>query len=225
MEDGLAAPEASKNATTGTALIPLLTLGIPGSAGAAIMLAALILHGVQPGPHALHEEPGHAVRDLRELHAGQRLHDPRVGGRGALLRRADARRPGDHLRLHRRLQPDGRVRRAQQHRRRLHLPRVRRARLLHAPLRLSHRADGARRDPRAARRGLFHDLDGELQRRPHDLLHAAEERRADGARRRFVLWALLPELRALAAAARWKPEAWNGFNPSRLRLVRARRAS
>ncbi|MBM3354296.1 MAG: hypothetical protein FJY47_00490 [Betaproteobacteria bacterium] len=48
--DGLAAPEASKNATTGTALIPLLTLGIPGSAAAAIMLAALTLHGVQPGP-------------------------------------------------------------------------------------------------------------------------------------------------------------------------------
>ena len=50
VEDGLAAPEASKNATTGTAMIPLLTLGIPGSAGAAIMLAALTLHGVQPGP-------------------------------------------------------------------------------------------------------------------------------------------------------------------------------
>jgi putative tricarboxylic transport membrane protein len=50
VEDGLAAPEASKNATTGTAMIPLLTLGIPGSAAAAIMLAALTLHGVQPGP-------------------------------------------------------------------------------------------------------------------------------------------------------------------------------
>jgi putative tricarboxylic transport membrane protein len=50
VEDGLAAPEASKNATTGTAMIPLLALGIPGSAAAAIMLAALTLHGVQPGP-------------------------------------------------------------------------------------------------------------------------------------------------------------------------------
>jgi putative tricarboxylic transport membrane protein len=55
--DGLAAPEASKNATTGTALIPMLTLGIPGSAGAAIMLAALMLHGVQPGPQLFTKDP------------------------------------------------------------------------------------------------------------------------------------------------------------------------
>ena len=57
VEDGLAAPEASKNATTGTALIPLLTLGIPGSAAAAIMLAALMLHGVQPGPALYTKNP------------------------------------------------------------------------------------------------------------------------------------------------------------------------
>jgi putative tricarboxylic transport membrane protein len=50
MEEGLAAPEAAKNATTGAAMIPLLTLGIPGSAATAIMLAALVLHGVSPGP-------------------------------------------------------------------------------------------------------------------------------------------------------------------------------
>lgn len=48
--DGLAAPEAAKNATTGAAMIPLLTLGIPGSAATAIMLAALVLKGVTPGP-------------------------------------------------------------------------------------------------------------------------------------------------------------------------------
>ena len=50
VEEGLAAPESAKNATTGTATIPLLTLGIPGSAATAIMLAALMLHGVNPGP-------------------------------------------------------------------------------------------------------------------------------------------------------------------------------
>lgn len=47
---GLAAPESAKNATTGAAMIPLLTLGIPGSAATAIMLAAMMLHGVNPGP-------------------------------------------------------------------------------------------------------------------------------------------------------------------------------
>ena len=50
VEAGLVAPEAAKNATTGAAMIPLLTLGIPGSAATAIMLAALVLHGVTPGP-------------------------------------------------------------------------------------------------------------------------------------------------------------------------------
>src|SRR6185295_11497230 len=55
--DGLAAPEASKNATTGTALIPMLTLGIPSSAGSAIMLAALVLHNVQPGPLMFTKQP------------------------------------------------------------------------------------------------------------------------------------------------------------------------
>jgi putative tricarboxylic transport membrane protein len=55
--DGLAAPEASKNATTGTALIPLLALGIPSTAASAIMLAALMGHGVQPGPLLFQKNP------------------------------------------------------------------------------------------------------------------------------------------------------------------------
>lgn len=55
--DGLAAPEASKNATTGTALIPLLALGIPSTAASAIMLAALTGHGVQPGPILFQKNP------------------------------------------------------------------------------------------------------------------------------------------------------------------------
>lgn len=50
VDEALAAPEAAKNATTGAAMIPLLTLGIPGSAATAIMLAAMMLHGVNPGP-------------------------------------------------------------------------------------------------------------------------------------------------------------------------------
>ncbi len=50
VDEGLAAPEAAKNATTGAAMVPLLTLGIPGSAATAIMLAAMMLHGVTPGP-------------------------------------------------------------------------------------------------------------------------------------------------------------------------------
>jgi putative tricarboxylic transport membrane protein len=48
--DGLVASEATNNATVGGSLIPLLTLGIPGSAAAAVYVGALTLHGLQPGP-------------------------------------------------------------------------------------------------------------------------------------------------------------------------------
>ncbi|HBT46814.1 MAG TPA: hypothetical protein DEA73_02875 [Peptococcaceae bacterium] len=48
--EGVAAPEAGNNGITGGALIPLLTLGIPGDPGTAIMLGALLIHGLQPGP-------------------------------------------------------------------------------------------------------------------------------------------------------------------------------
>lgn len=55
--EGLTAPEAAKNATTGAAMIPLLTLGIPGSAATAIMLAALVLKGITPGPMLFTTQP------------------------------------------------------------------------------------------------------------------------------------------------------------------------
>lgn len=46
---GVAASETANNATTGSSLIPLLTLGIPGSPTAAVLLGALIIHGLLPG--------------------------------------------------------------------------------------------------------------------------------------------------------------------------------
>lgn len=48
--EGIAAPEAANNAISGGALIPLLTLGIPGDAGTAVMLSAMMMQGVIPGP-------------------------------------------------------------------------------------------------------------------------------------------------------------------------------
>lgn len=47
--EGLAAPEASNNACSCGAMVPLLTLGIPGSGTTAVMLGALMLLGVRPG--------------------------------------------------------------------------------------------------------------------------------------------------------------------------------
>lgn len=48
--DGVIASESSNNATTGGALIPLLTMGIPGNTVTAVMLGALTIHGISPGP-------------------------------------------------------------------------------------------------------------------------------------------------------------------------------
>ena len=48
--DGIVGAEAANNGVTGGSLIPLLCLGIPGSAPAAIFLGAMIIHGVRPGP-------------------------------------------------------------------------------------------------------------------------------------------------------------------------------
>mgnify|MGYP002629537555 CR=1 FL=1 len=48
--NGIAAPEAANSSAVGGALIPLLTLGIPGSASTAILLGAFYIHGIVPGP-------------------------------------------------------------------------------------------------------------------------------------------------------------------------------
>lgn len=54
--DGVAAAEAANNAASHGATIPMLSLGIPGSASTAILLAALILHGIRPGPQLMAQE-------------------------------------------------------------------------------------------------------------------------------------------------------------------------
>lgn len=55
--EGIVAPEASNNAVTAGALVPAMSLGIPGSATAAVMLAAMTLHGVTPGPKVMEKFP------------------------------------------------------------------------------------------------------------------------------------------------------------------------
>jgi putative tricarboxylic transport membrane protein len=55
--EGIAAPEAANNATEGGAMVPLLALGVPGSGAAAVILAAMILYGLRPGPRIFADEP------------------------------------------------------------------------------------------------------------------------------------------------------------------------
>lgn len=60
---GIAASESANSAVVGANLIPLLTLGIPGSVGAALIISAFMIHGIQPGP-LLFENQGQLVYGL-----------------------------------------------------------------------------------------------------------------------------------------------------------------
>ena len=60
---GIAASESANSAVVGSNLIPLLTLGIPGSVGAALIISAFMIHGMQPGP-LLFESQGRLVYGL-----------------------------------------------------------------------------------------------------------------------------------------------------------------
>jgi len=55
--EGVASPEAANNSATGGAFIPLLTLGIPSNVVMAILLGAMMIHGLQPGPNLVNEHP------------------------------------------------------------------------------------------------------------------------------------------------------------------------
>lgn len=55
--EGVAAPEAANNAGAQTSFIPLLTLGIPGNAIMALMVGAMMIQGIQPGPQMMTEQP------------------------------------------------------------------------------------------------------------------------------------------------------------------------
>jgi putative tricarboxylic transport membrane protein len=55
--EGIVAPETANNATVGGALVPTLTLGVPGSPAAAVLLGALMIQGLAPGPALFSDRP------------------------------------------------------------------------------------------------------------------------------------------------------------------------
>lgn len=67
---GLAAPETSNNAAAGGAMVPMLTLGIPGSGTTAILLGALLLFSVQPGPLMFTQRPEVAWGLIASMYIG-----------------------------------------------------------------------------------------------------------------------------------------------------------
>jgi putative tricarboxylic transport membrane protein len=67
---GLVGPEAANNAASAGAMIPLLTLGIPGSASTAVLLAAFLLWGLTPGPLLMAQKPEFAWGLIASMYLG-----------------------------------------------------------------------------------------------------------------------------------------------------------
>jgi len=70
---GVAAPETANNAATGGAFIPLLTLGIPANAVMAVLLGALMIHGLQTGPLLMKEAPNIFWGTITSMYVGNVL--------------------------------------------------------------------------------------------------------------------------------------------------------
>jgi putative tricarboxylic transport membrane protein len=68
--EGVAGPEAANNSESGAAMIPLLSLGLPGTASTAVMLAALLIYGLQPGPLLFTQHPEIAWPVIASLYIG-----------------------------------------------------------------------------------------------------------------------------------------------------------
>jgi len=68
--EGLAGPEAANNAAAAGALVPMLTLGIPGSGTTAILLGAFMMYGLQPGPLLFKEHPDLAWGLIMSMYIG-----------------------------------------------------------------------------------------------------------------------------------------------------------
>lgn len=70
---GLIAPETANNGATSGAMVPLLTLGIPGSASTAILLGAFLMYGLQPGPLLMIEKPDFAWGIISSMYFGNAI--------------------------------------------------------------------------------------------------------------------------------------------------------
>jgi putative tricarboxylic transport membrane protein len=71
--EGVAAPESANNAAAAGAMVPLLTLGLPGSGTTAVMLGALIMLGLRPGPMLFRDDPAFVYTVIASMYIGNLL--------------------------------------------------------------------------------------------------------------------------------------------------------
>jgi putative tricarboxylic transport membrane protein len=88
--EGVAAPESANNAAAGGAMVPLLTLGIPGSGTTAVLLGALLIHGLRPGPLLFQNNPDFVWAVIASMYIGNVmlliLNLPLIGMWASMLR-------------------------------------------------------------------------------------------------------------------------------------------
>jgi putative tricarboxylic transport membrane protein len=71
--EGVAGPETANNAATAGAMIPLLTLGVPNNGVTALMLGALVIHGLQPGALLMKEQPALFWGTIASMYLGNAM--------------------------------------------------------------------------------------------------------------------------------------------------------
>ncbi len=71
--EGVASPEAANNAAVGGHFIPLMTLGIPCTAVMAILMGAMMIHGLQPGPNLIREHPDFFWGVIASMYVGNAM--------------------------------------------------------------------------------------------------------------------------------------------------------
>ncbi len=88
--EGVAAPEAANNAAAGGAMVPLFALGIPSSGTSAVLLGALLVHGLRPGPLLFQSHPDFVWGVIASMYIGNVmllvLNLPMVGLWASMLR-------------------------------------------------------------------------------------------------------------------------------------------
>ena len=146
---GVAGPESANNAATSGAFVPMLALGVPGVPIAALLLAAMMVHGVTPGPLLIEQDPRLFWGFIASMYVGNViLLDPQPAA-GRPLREPAARAVPGPVPVHPRVLDPRRLRRQQQRGRRVDHARHGRARLRAAQARLRDGADRAGAGPRA----------------------------------------------------------------------------
>ena len=68
--EGVAGPKSANNAAAGGAFIPLMTLGIPPNVVMALLLGAFVVHGLQPGPLMITQNPGYSGGIVASIYIG-----------------------------------------------------------------------------------------------------------------------------------------------------------